>query len=497
MVSFPRAMLAGVVIGVAQALLNFNFLDKPGLVDALLFVAVLIAVAVQSRASGPAETQTFSFAPKVREIPDQMRDVWWVRWMNVLVLGALVALAIVVPLIVTAPSRHLLYATICCFAICGLSLVVLTGWAGQLSLGQMAFAGFGALVAAALTRGMDLDLGVFALQFAGLPFLLSIVLAAFATAGLAALIGIGALRVRGLLLAVSTFAFAVAAQQYLYRQPVLSDDQTVVPFPRGTLFGLDLTSQRTYYYVVLAVLVGAVVFVSHLRRSGIGRTTIAVRDNADRAAAYTVGPASTKLRAFAIAGFLAGLGGALLAGVIESVPYTERFYLVADSLALVALVVIGGIASPMGAVLGALWIVGLPAFFPDNNLVPLFTSSIGLLLLLLVLPRRVDPDRVLVPRRARRLGGSPRRRAADHTSRCDTPDAPAAREARRARRCAGPRGRRRCGSIRWGRRGRRRVAHRRQRRDRRAHREQRRREVDTDERRWGVRARDGHRATPR
>ena len=67
-------------------------------------------------------------------------------------------------------------------------------------------------------------------------------------------------------------------------------------------------------------------------------------------------------------------------------PFTERYFLVADSLALVALVVIGGIASPMGAVLGSLWIVGLPAFFPDNTLVPLLTSSLGLLILLLYFP---------------------------------------------------------------------------------------------------------------
>jgi ABC-type branched-subunit amino acid transport system ATPase component/ABC-type branched-subunit amino acid transport system permease subunit len=386
MVSFPRAMLAGVAIGVLQALINFNYLDKPGLIDGLIFVAVLVAVALQSRGRGPAETQTFSFAPKVREIPDQLRDLWWVRRFNLIVLGTLLVLAILLPLLVTAPSRHLLYATIACFAICGLSLTVLTGWAGQLSLGQMAFAGFGALLAAALTRGLHFDVGVVTLDFAGLPFVLSILLASFVTAGLAVLIGVGALRVRGLLLAVSTFAFSVAATQYLFRQPVLSDNQTTVLFPRGTLFGLDLTSQRTYYYVCLGAMVLALAFVSRLRRTGVGRTTIAVRDNADSAAAYTVGVASSKLRAFAIAGFLAGLGGALLAGAIQSVPFTERYFLVADSLALVSIVVIGGIASPMGAVLGALWVVGLPAFFPDNDLVPLFTSSLGLLLLLLYFP---------------------------------------------------------------------------------------------------------------
>jgi ABC-type branched-subunit amino acid transport system ATPase component/ABC-type branched-subunit amino acid transport system permease subunit len=386
MVSFPRAMLAGVAIGVIQALVNFNYLDKPGLIDGLLLIAVLIAVALQSRGRGPAETQTFSFAPKVREIPDQLRNVWWVRRSNLIVLGTLLALAIVLPLLITTPSRHLLYATIACFAICGLSLTVLTGWAGQLSLGQMAFAGFGALLAAAFTRGLHFNVGVVTLDFAGLPFVLSIVLASFFSAGLAVLIGVGALRVRGLLLAVSTFAFSVAASQYLFRQPVLSDDQTTVQFPRGSLFGLDLSPQRTYYYVCLGGLVIALAFVSRLRRSGVGRTTIAVRDNSDTAAANTVGVGSTKLRAFAIAGFLAGFGGALLAGAVESVPYTERYFLVADSLALVALVVIGGIGSPMGAVLGSLWVVGLPAFFPDNNLVPLFTSSLGLLILLLYFP---------------------------------------------------------------------------------------------------------------
>jgi ABC-type branched-subunit amino acid transport system ATPase component/ABC-type branched-subunit amino acid transport system permease subunit len=387
MVSFPRAMLAGLAIGVAQSLVNFNYIDQPGLIDALLFLAVLIAIALQSRGRAREEARTFAFTPKVREIPEQLRNVWWVRQLNVLVLGAVVTVAVVVPVIVSQPSRHLLYATVAAFGICALSLTVLTGWAGQLSLGQMAFAGIGALVAAAFTRGFDADLGIIHLQLEPWPFVVSILAAGLITAGLAVVIGTGALRIRGLLLAVSTFAFAVTAQQYLYRQEILSGGATsLVSFPRGSLLGLDLSSQRTYYWVVLAVLVVAVVVVSHLRRTGIGRTTLAVRDNADNAASYTIPTSSTKLRAFAIAGGLAGLGGALLAGAIESVPFTERYFLVNDSLQLVSIVVIGGIASPMGAVLGALWVVGLPAIFPDNDLVPLLTSSIGLLVLLLYFP---------------------------------------------------------------------------------------------------------------
>lgn len=387
MVSFPRAMLAGVVIGVAQSLIQFNFLDKPGLIDVLLFVAVLIAVALQSRGRDREETQTFSFTPKVREIPENLRDLWWVRNLSRIVLGVLLVVAVAIPLVITTPSRLLLYGLIGCFAIAALSLTVLTGWAGQLSLGQMAFAGIGALLAAAFARGLDADLVVIDLDVRPLSFVVSIIVATFLTAGLAAIVGAGSLRVRGLLLAVVTFVFAVTAQQYLYRQPLLSGGSaSLVSFPRGKLLGIDLSEQRAYYWFVLGVLVVAVALVSRLRRSGIGRTTIAVRDNADSAAAYTVGPTATKLRAFAIAGGLAGLGGALIAGAVESVPFMERYFLVDDSLKLVAIVVIGGIGAPMGAVIGAVWVIGMPAFFPDNELVPLITSSVGLLLLLLYFP---------------------------------------------------------------------------------------------------------------
>ena len=387
MTSFPRAMLAGVVVGVVQALITFNVFDRPGLTEALLFLAVLAAVAVQSRGSSRSDTQTFSFAPKVRAIPAQLQGVWWVRRLNMFVLGVLFVVAVVVPLLVTEPSKHLLYTTILCFAIAALSLTVLTGWGGQISLGQMAFAGIGALTAAAFTRGLKADLGLVDLHLQPLPFLFSIALAALVTAALAALVGAGALRVRGLLLAVSTFAFAVAAQQYFYVQPILSGGaSSQVFFPRGTLFGLDLSSQRSYYYVVLVVLMACVAVVSHLRASGAGRTTIAVRDNADSAAAFTVSPGLTKLKAFALAGALAGLGGALLAGALAAVPFREQYFLVDDSLLLVAIAVIGGIASPMGAVIGALWVIGLPTFFPDNDIVPLLTSSLGLLVLLLYFP---------------------------------------------------------------------------------------------------------------
>ena len=190
-----------------------------------------------------------------------------------------------------------------------------------------------------------------------------------------------------MLLAVTTFALALAAQNYIYTLPLFGGGQSgSVSFIRGSLFGLNLSSQRSYYYVV-----------PRRSGSGVGRSrqtpTLGGGASDDRGARQLrlsrelhLSPARTRIQAFALAGAIAGLGGALLAGTIESVPYDQEFFLVNDSLVLVAMVVIGGLGSVSGAVIGAVWIIGLPAFFPNNQLVPLFTSSIGLLVMLLYFP---------------------------------------------------------------------------------------------------------------
>ena len=246
-------------------------------------------------------------------------------------------------------------------------------------------------LAAALTRGLHVDVGVVDhRRRARLPFVLSIVLAALVTAGLAAVIGVGALRVRGLLLAVSTFAFARR--------------RAAVPLPPARVLGrrvrrwcrsraarcsgLDLSSQRTYYYVVLAVLVDRGRVVSRLRRTGRRpHDDRGARQRRQRRAAYTVGVAPTKLRAFALAGGIAGLGGALLAGAVETVPFTERYFLVGDSLALV--VARGDRRDRVAdrarcsARCGS---SGCRRSSPTTSWCRCFTSSLGLLVLLLYFP---------------------------------------------------------------------------------------------------------------
>lgn len=390
MVSFPRTVAVGVIIGVVEALIRFNYPEQVGLVDFVLFLAVVVALFLRSRGERD-EAATFSFAPRVTAVPERLRAIWWVRHLGLVVGAVVFTAAALVPMVVTEASRQLLYTQIIVFAIAALSLVVVTGWSGQLSLGQMAFAGMGALFAAACQRGLDFDIGVGGLRFkAGvvpLPWGVSLLAGTAFAAVLAVVVGVGALRVRGLLLAVSTFAFAIAAQQYLYHRPFFSDGNIVsVPLERGSILGVDLTSQRAFYWFSLGVLALVLVGVAHLRRTGVGRTTIAARDNPDGAAAYTVGPARSKLTAFALAGGLAGLAGGLLASSIQNVPLSERMFQVDDSLRLVSMVVIGGLTSVAGPVLGALWVQGLPAIFPGNNTIPLYSSSIGLLILLLYFP---------------------------------------------------------------------------------------------------------------
>ena len=144
----------------SQALISFNFLDQPGLVDFLLLVAVLVAVALPEPARAGGDADLLVRARRCGRSPSGCATIWWVRQLDRVVLGAAGAVARR-----AAAAGHRSRRATCStpsiagFALCALSVTVLTGWAGQLSLGQMAFAGLGALLAAALTRGPRVDIG--------------------------------------------------------------------------------------------------------------------------------------------------------------------------------------------------------------------------------------------------------------------------------------------------------------------------------------------------
>ncbi|MCH7788734.1 MAG: homocysteine S-methyltransferase family protein, partial [Acidobacteria bacterium] len=140
MYSFPRAVVAGVAIGVLQThVLRLN-LDDPGLFDFLLFVLVVVAILFQSRGAIAEAKSSFAFVSKRRPIPAHLREIWWIRHFTHFGAIALLALGIIVPLLIDTPSRHRAYARIVAFSICAVSVSVITGWSGQVSLAQMTFA---------------------------------------------------------------------------------------------------------------------------------------------------------------------------------------------------------------------------------------------------------------------------------------------------------------------------------------------------------------------
>ena len=373
MVSLPLALLGGVAIGIVEAVLYTNVINTPSLISMVLFVLVLVLVLVRGRAASrdDADEAPWSFSPRTKPIPEALRDVWWVRHLSrvtgVIALVVLIAL----PLVITLASSQFLYSRVLLFALVALSLTVLTGWAGQLSLGQFGFVGLGAFTTAAL-------------HTAGIPFGFGILVGGVVGVLAAVVIGLPALRVKGLFLAVTTLAFAIATQQWLLSRSLFLGGTTVAILPRAHLGPVDLRDQRTYYYLCLAALVVAIAVVTRLRNSGIGRSVIATRDNERSAAAFTIAPARAKLTAFAISGAICGLAGGLFAGLFVQFGVTS--FPVETSISVVTIAVIGGLGSVIGPVLGALWVIGLPAAFGDDPNVALLTSGVGLLFLLMYFP---------------------------------------------------------------------------------------------------------------
>jgi ABC-type branched-subunit amino acid transport system ATPase component/ABC-type branched-subunit amino acid transport system permease subunit len=371
--SFPLVVVGGVALGMIEAVTFANIAD-PGAADALIFVLVLVLVLTRGVRGGRRdddEATSYSLSPKVRAIPARIRDVGYLRRLPQLAAFAGLAAASLLPVVVTSAAQNFLFSRMLLYAMVALSVSIITGWAGQLSLCQFALVGFGSMITASLvSRGM--------------PFVPAVIYATVGGVLVALLIGAPALRIRGLYLAVTTLAFAVAARGWLLSRHIFTNGQTTVSVPRATVGPFDLHSQRTYYYLCLLALVGVVAMATMLRRSGIGRTLIAVRDNENAASSFTVSPTVAKLTAFAVAGGIAALAGGLLAGL--RVQFGPDAFGVDESLQVVAMAIIGGLGTVTGPLLGALYVIGIPALIGETLGARLLTSGTGLLALLLYLP---------------------------------------------------------------------------------------------------------------
>jgi ABC-type branched-subunit amino acid transport system permease subunit len=383
MVSLPVAFVAGIGVGVVQEALVWNITNPASgsaTVELILFLLLLVALLVRS-ASLQKGVRTFersSWAMGTSVF--RHRTTGLRRSVGSTSVGSVLVIAAVLPLVIGV-GHSFLMSQICIYAVIALSLTVLTGWAGQVSLGQFGLVAVGA------------DLTT---HFVGTPLVPLLLLAGVVTALVSVLVGLTALRIRGLYLAVSTLGFALFMQSSVLATPCWTAPFvhhricTGLPEPQSTLisrpslFGLSLSSERAFAWFSLGVLVLTVLMVRVWRDRGIARRLIAVRDNEVTAAATGIHVIRTKLLAFALSGFIAGYAGVCLAFWIER--FSTDTFDPSVSILVVSMVVIGGLDSIPGALLGALYLVGLPAIFGTTTTTEFLTSGVGLLVFILYLP---------------------------------------------------------------------------------------------------------------
>ena len=381
--NLPQVFAGGVAIGVVELLVSWNY-PGGGVVELALFAVIMVTLVLR-RGLGTAlrggGDGSWSLGGGVRPLAARIARHPRVRAAHGGGLALLVAVAVLAPLPFGAGQRVLL-TSIVLYALMGLSIVVLTGFAGQVSLGQFAFVALGAAVAGRLFQ-------------LGYPAWMGLLYTAAAGVAAALLVGLPALRVRGLFLAITTLSFALALGTWLPRQAWLVTvvgGESSLSLPRQRWFGVDMQDERNYYWLCLLVLVVGCLLVRQLRRSGYGRILMAVRDNEPAAATMSVSPRRAKLVAFTISGAMASCAGYFYGGLLVNfgqaglfTPGTEGFGGAAShSVALVAMVIFGGATTVTGAVLGALWIRGIPYLLGDTF--GILSSGIGVLVVLQMLP---------------------------------------------------------------------------------------------------------------
>jgi branched-chain amino acid transport system permease protein len=345
--------------------------------DAIVFAVIMVAFLLQKRAkvtrADDSGASSWSLIREVRPIPVELAKLREVRLgqrsAGIIVLAALV----IVPLFLPAIRVNLLFAQAVMFAIVGISLVVLTGWGGEVSLGQIAFYALGAATAAKLSSS-------------GWDFFLCIIAAGLVGAAFSLVIGIPALRIRGPFLAVATLGLALTTSSFFldphYFPWFVVDNRVVIERPN--LFGkFDTSSELVFYYVLLAAIGLILIGVRSFRRSRSGRVLIAARDNTRAAQLFGISIVRARLWAFAMSGFIAAVGGAFFAFHQEGL--SRGAFSANNSIVVFTLVVVGGLGSLSGALLGAAYFTTMQ-YAIQSQLAFLFLQGIGLLIILLVLP---------------------------------------------------------------------------------------------------------------
>ena len=356
--SFWIACAVGLGIGALENILYYlqtqswfptdNGVAMPGVQELLVFILMVLALFIRGRSlpsRGELVEQRLPLAPRAKRL--------WPTAVGA-TAGAVVAL-IVLPYDFRQALITSLLATIMC-----LSLVVITGFVGQISVVQLALAGISGFILSHLATNH------------GVGFPAGMLIGALGATVFGVVIAVAALRVRGVSLVVVTLAAAVAIEQFVFLSTTWGGGTSSSPVPEPRIGGFDLGPYGSFHgldgkipspvfgFFVVGVTLVLGLLVANLRRSGLGQRMLAVRSNERAAAAAGINVANVKIVAFGISSFIAGIGGAMYGYNFSSVTVTRFSALTA--LSLIAFAYVGGITMVAGAIFAGL--ISVEALFP-------------------------------------------------------------------------------------------------------------------------------------
>ncbi|HVL59703.1 MAG TPA: branched-chain amino acid ABC transporter permease [Burkholderiaceae bacterium] len=264
-----------------------------------------------------------------------------------------------------------LVATILIYTLVAMSLTILTGFGGQVSIGHAAFWALGAYTTAILTP-------------MSVPFIVTVVAGGVVAAALGIVVALPALRVQGHYLAIATLGFALFVQQVLYEWESLTGGRHGLFVERPNLFGFELTTDLAYCYFLIPTVLLFSWITDNLKRSHSGLALFALKMSSTAATSAGIDRARHLVLAFTVSAFFTGVSGALYAHLIGYLS-TESFSLV-TSLAFLTMAVIGGLGSSIGALLGAAYLTLAPEVMRELGSAQMVVYGLTLVLFLRFLP---------------------------------------------------------------------------------------------------------------
>src|SRR6266436_229418 len=294
-----------------------------------------------------------SYAQELGLFRDNVQRNWYVA-----LFAALLVLPRVVPDYVGDISLVFIYG------LCGLSLMVLAGYTGLVSLGHAAFLGVGAYA------------HVYFVDDLRLPWIVSVAFACVLTAAAGVLVGLPALRMTGVYLTIATLAFALIIQEVFSRWDRVTGGLKGKPVDKPVLFGVSFAHDVAFYFLCLAFLIGALWLTANLLKAPTGRAWVAIRDSEIAAQSMGVNVAVYKTMVFAYSAALMGVAGALFAHKVGYL--APDIFTVLLSIQLLLMVVVGGLGSLHGALFGAVFVALLPvAISQARDSIPAWVSVLA------------------------------------------------------------------------------------------------------------------------